>query len=312
MVRVAAVQAGSLAFDTPATMDKLETLVAAAANHGAKLAVFPEAFVGGYPKGHAFGAVVGSRTEEGRDWFRRYHEGAIDVPGPEADRIGNAAAAHQVALAVGVVERSGGTLYCSVLFYGEGGELLGKHRKLMPTAAERLVWGFGDGSTMPVVATQVGTVGAAICWENYMPMYRMALYSKGVQIWCAPTVDDRERWAATMQHLALEGRCFVVSASQYSVRADYPDDYDTGYGDDPDAVLIGGGSCVVNPHGEFLVEPNHRSEAMLIAEVDVGDIARANYDFDAVGHYARPDVFQLQVNEAEQLPVVRAEWDEDD
>jgi nitrilase len=127
-------------------------------------------------------------------------------------------------------------------------------------------------------------------------MYRTTLYSKGVQIWCAPTVDDRERWAATMRHIALEGRCFVISASQYSVRSDYPDDYDTGIGDDPAAVLISGGSCVVDPHGEFLVEPNHRSEAMLIAEIDVAEIARGNYDLDVVGHYARPDVFQLHVN----------------
>lgn len=312
MVRVAAAQAGSIAFDTPATMDKLETLVAAAANHGAKLAVFPEAFVGGYPKGHAFGAVVGSRTEEGRDWFRRYYDGAIEVPGPEVERIGEAAANHELAVVVGVVERSGGTLYCTVLFFGEDGSLLGTHRKLMPTAAERLVWGLGDGSTMPVVPTQVGQVGAAICWENYMPMYRTALYSKGVQIWCAPTVDDRERWAATMRHIALEGRCFVVSASQYSVRSDYPDDYDTGFGDDPAAVLIGGGSCVVDPHGEFLAEPNHRSEAMIIAEIDVGEISRGTYDFDAVGHYARPDVFRLEVNEAEQAPVVMSYWDEDE
>jgi nitrilase len=312
MVRVAAVQAGSLAFDTPATMGKLETLVAAAANHGAKLAVFPEAFVGGYPKGHAFGAVVGSRTEEGRDWYRRYHSGAIEVPGPEADRIGEVAAAHELSLVVGVVERSGGTLYCSVLFYGEDGGFLGKHRKLMPTAAERLVWGFGDGSTMPVVATPVGRIGAAICWENYMPMYRTTLYSKGVQIWCAPTVDDRERWAATMQHVALEGRCFVICASQYSVRADYPPDYDAGYGDDPTAVLIGGGSCIVGPHGDFLVEPNHRSEAMLIAEVDIGEIARGTYDFDAVGHYARPDVFKLHVNESEQKAVTVTEWDDEE
>lgn len=312
MVRVAAAQAGSIAFDTPATMDKLETLVAAAANHGAKLAVFPEAFVGGYPKGHAFGAVVGSRTEEGRDWFRRYYDGAIEVPGPEVERIGEAAANHELAVVVGVVERSGGTLYCTVLFFGEDGSLLGTHRKLMPTAAERLVWGLGDGSTMPVVPTQVGQVGAAICWENYMPMYRTTLYSKGVQIWCAPTVDDRERWAATMRHIALEGRCFVISASQYSVRSDYPDDYDTGFGDDPAAVLIGGGSCVVDPHGEFLVEPNHRSEAMLIAEIDIAEITRGNYDLDVVGHYARPDVFQLHVNEAEQTPVVLSYWDEDE
>jgi nitrilase len=311
MVRVAAVQAGSIAFDTPATMEKLEKLVVGAAAHRAELAVFPEAFVGGYPKGHDFGAVVGSRTEGGRDWFRRYYDSAIDLPGREADRIGELAAEHQMALVVGVVERDAGTLYCTVVFYGEDGSFLGKHRKLMPTAAERLVWGFGDGSTMPVVDTQAGKVGAAICWENYMPQYRVTLYSKGIQVWCAPTVDDRERWMATMRHIALEGRCFVISANQYSVRSHYPSDYETGYGDDPDTVLIGGGSCIVDPHGEFLVAPNRASETIIVAEIDLGEITRGTYDLDVVGHYSRPDVFQLHVNEAEQLPVVMTDWEPD-
>jgi nitrilase len=311
MVRVAAVQAGSIAFDTPATMEKLERLVAGAAAHRAELAVFPEAFVGGYPKGHDFGAVVGSRTEEGRDWFRRYYESAIDLPGPEAERIGDLAAQHEMALVVGIVERDAGTLYCTVVFYAEDGTFLGKHRKLMPTAAERLVWGFGDGSTLPVMKTQAGLVGAAICWENYMPMYRVTLYSKGIQVWCAPTVDDRERWTATMRHIALEGRCFVVSANQYSVRSDYPGDYETGYGDDPEAVLIGGGSCIVDPHGELLVAPNRQSETIIVADIDLGEITRGAYDLDVVGHYARPDVFQLHVNEAEQLPVVMTDWGTD-
>jgi nitrilase len=143
-------------------------------------------------------------------------------------------------------------------------------------------------------------------------MYRTNLYSKGVQIWCAPTVDDRERWAATMQHIALEGRCFVISANQYSVRADYPADYDTGYGDDPAAVLIGGGSCIVDPHGSFLAEPNRERETILVADIDLTEITRGTYDFDAVGHYARPDVFRLQVNEARQDPVVEAEWEADE
>ncbi|MEA2002993.1 MAG: nitrilase-related carbon-nitrogen hydrolase [Actinomycetota bacterium] len=312
MVRVAAVQAGSIAFDTPATVEKLEELVAGGAAHGAELLVFPEAFVGGYPKGHDFGAVVGSRTSEGRDWFRRYYESAIDVPGPESDRIGEAAHEHGLNLVVGVIERDGGTLYCSVLFYGANGSLLGKHRKLMPTAAERLVWGYGDGSTMPVVDTSVGRVGAAICWENYMPLYRTALYSKGIQLWCAPTVDDRERWAATMRHIAIEGRCFVISANQYSIRSQYPCDYETGYGDDPAAVLIGGGSCIIDPHGEFLAPPNRDRETILIADIDLGEINRGTFDLDVVGHYARPDVFQLHVNEASQLPVVLTEWENDE
>ena len=308
MPRVAAVQAGSVAFDTKATIAKLESLTAEAATDGAELVVFPEAFVGGYPKGHSFGAVVGSRTEEGRDWFLRYYDGAIDLPGPESDHIGQVAMEHGVTLVVGVIERDGGTLYCTVVFFSRDGSVLGKHRKLMPTAAERLVWGFGDGSTMPVVESPAGKLGAAICWENYLPLYRTTLYAKGVQVWCAPTVDDRTRWAATMQHIALEGRCFVISATQYSVRSDYPDDYDTGYGDDPATVLISGGSCIVDPHGEFVVEPNRAGEAVLTADIDLSEIARGTFDLDVVGHYARPDVFQLHVNEAPQVPVAMTDW----
>lgn len=301
----AVVQAGSIAFDTPATITKLADLTSEARALGADLVVFPEAFVGGYPKGHSFGAVVGERTEEGRDWYRRYFDAAITIPGPEFDQI--AKASRGLNLVVGVIEREHGTLYCSVVFLGTRGELLGVHRKLMPTAAERLIWGFGDGSTMPVVETTVGRVGAAICWENYMPLYRSTLYSKDIQVWCAPTVDSRERWSATMRHIALEGRVFVLSANQFSVRGDYPNDYETGYGDDPDTVLIGGGSCIVDPHGQFLVEPNRAGETILTAEINLSEIARGTFDFDPIGHYARPDVFQLVIDERPKVPVVSAD-----
>jgi len=308
MTLVGAVQAGSLIFDTSATLDKLERLVAEGAAQGAELLVFPEAFVGGYPKGHGFGAVVGMRSDEGRDWFQRYHESAIDLPGTESDRIGAAAREHGVNLVVGIIERDGGTLYCTVVFYDNDGSFLGKHRKLMPTAAERLIWGFGDGSTMPVVDTSVGRIGAAICWENYLPLYRTALYGKGIEMWCAPTVDDRERWAVTMRHIAIEGRCFVISAGQYTVRSDYPDDYETGFGNDPETVLIRGGSCIVGPDGEFLAVPHRAGETILIADVDLSDITKGKFDLDVVGHYARPDVFRLDVNETQQTAVRSTEW----
>jgi nitrilase len=296
------VQAGSIAFDTPATIEKLGDLTADARSRGSQLVVFPEAFVGGYPKGHDFGAVVGSRTEDGRDWFRRYAEAAIDLPGPALDTIAEAAAG--VHLVAGVIERDQGTLYCSVIFLDPEGQLLGVHRKLMPTGSERLIWGFGDGSTMPVVETTVGRIGAAICWENYMPLYRTAMYAKGVQVWCAPTVDDRQRWASSMQHIALEGRTFVLSANQYATRSDYPSDYDTEYGNDPNTVLIGGGSCIVDPHGMFLAGPDRSGETILTAELDLGEITRGTFDFDPVGHYARPDVFRLSVDEEKKAPVV--------
>ena len=301
--RVAVVQAGSIAFDRDRTLAKAEALLADAAAQGAKLVVFPEAFVGGYPKGIDFGARVGSRTLEGRRWFRRYYEGAIDVPGPDTQRLGEAARVHGVWLAMGVIERDGGTLYCTVLFFSPDGGLAAKHRKLMPTAMERLIWGSGDGSTLPVLATPMGRVGAVICWENYMPLLRMAMYAKGVQLYCAPTVDDRETWALSMRHIAFEGRCFVLSAVQYARRADYPDDYQPMQGNDPETVFIRGGSVIVNPQGALLAGPNYQGECILTAEVDLDEIAEGKYDLDVVGHYARPDVFSLSVNERPTPPV---------
>src|SRR5438874_12476510 len=203
-VRAAVVQAAPAAFDRARTLEKMDALLSEATRQGAELAVFPEAFVSAYPKGLDFGAVVGRRTREGRDQFRRYFESAVEVPGPDVDRMAKLARQHRLHLVVGVIERDGGTLYCTVLFFGDDGAFLGKHRKLMPTAAERLVWGFGDGSTLSVFDASLGRLGAVICWENYMPLLRIAMYSKGVEIQCAPTADDRDTSLATVRHGALE------------------------------------------------------------------------------------------------------------
>jgi len=296
MVKVAVVQAGSALFDTPATLKKLERLAGDAAQGGAKLIVFPEAFVGGYPKGVTFGAHVGSRSAEGRDLFRRYFESAIVVPGPETAAIAETAAKHRAHIVTGVIERDGGTLYCSVLHFDGSGALIGKRRKLMPTASERLIWGMGDGSTLDVVQTPFGRVGSVICWENYMPMLRMAMYDGGVELYCAPTVDDRDTWQTTMRHIAMEGRCFVLSAMQYLTRADCPADFHPVQGDALDTVLIRGGSAIYGPLGEVMAEPVYGREAVVTAEIDVGSIARGKYDFDAAGHYARPDIFSLHID----------------
>jgi nitrilase len=200
-------------------------------------------------------------------------------------------------LVIGVIEREGGTLYCTVLFFSPEGILAAKHRKLMPTAMERLIWGFGDGSTLPVLATPVGRIGAVICWENYMPLLRAAMYAKGVQVYCAPTVDDRDTWVPTMRHIAMEGRCFVLSACQFVRREAYPDDYQPMQGNDPQTVMIRGGGVIVNPLGQVLAGPCYDGESILTAEVDLGVIAEGKYDLDTTGHYARPDVFRLEVNE---------------
>jgi nitrilase len=303
-VRVAVVQAAPIAFDRESTIEKTRTLVAEAAGSGAQLILFPEAFVSGYPRGLDFGARIGSRTAEGRELYRLYWESSVDVPGPCTSVLGSAARQAGAYLVIGVIERDGGTLYCTILFFGPDGTLLGKHRKLMPTAAERLVWGFGDGSTMPVFDTPIGRLGAVICWENYMPLLRMHMYSQGIQLYCAPTADDRETWLATMRHIALEGRCFVLGCNQFARRGDYPADYPAIQGNDAGTVMSRGGSCIIDPLGRVLAGPAFDSATILVADLDLDEIARGKFDFDVVGHYARPDVFQLVVNPSATPPVV--------
>ncbi|MBI2290407.1 MAG: nitrilase [Betaproteobacteria bacterium] len=303
-LKVAVVQAGSFVFDAARTMDKVLSFCEEAGGNGVKLVVLPEAILGGYPKGIDFGARVGSRSPEGREDYRLYWEAAIDVPGPETQRLCKVAAKYKMYIVIGATERSGGTLYCSALFFGPDGVLLGTHRKLMPTASERLIWGFGDGSTMPAIQTDFGVLGAAICWENYMPLFRMAMYAKGVSLWCAPTVDEREVWQSTVTHIALEGRCFVLSACQYLLRSDCPKNYAPIQGDAPDTVLIGGGSVIISPLGQVLAGPLRGGEGILTADLDFGEIPRGKFDFDVAGHYARPDVFTLTVDERPQYPVI--------
>jgi len=303
-VQVAVVQAGSVPFDTPACIDKAVRLIAEAASTGAKLIVFPEAFITGYPKGLNYGLVVGARDPKGREEFRMYLEAAIEVPGPETQRLGKAAVAHAAYLVMGVIEREHGTCYCTVLFFGPDGSLLGKHRKLMPTALERMIWGFGDGSTLTAIDSPYGRIGAVICWENYMPMLRMAMYAKNVALYCAPTADDRDTWLPSMQHVALEGRCFVLTACQFLRRGDFPDTVRLSLGDSSDSVLMRGGSAIVSPLGKVLAGPAFEGETILAATLDLDDIGRGKFDFDVVGHYSRPDVFQLVVNEAPTAPVI--------
>jgi nitrilase len=229
---------------------------------------------------------VGSRSPEGRKLFRRYFESALDVPGPETARLGKAARAHGAWVVMGAIEHDGGTLYCTALFFAPDGRLAGKHRKLMPTAMERIIWGCGDGSTLPVIETGFGRIGAVICWENYMPLLRAAMYAKGIQIYCAPTVDDRESWQASMRHIALEGRCFVLSACQFSRPAGAQA-----------AETIRGGSVMVGPLGQVLAGPVYDQECILTAELDTAEIAEGKFDLDVAGHYARPDIFRLVITD---------------
>jgi nitrilase len=303
VLRAAVVQTGSAMFDVERTLAKVERNVVEASKQDSQLIVFPEAFLSAYPKGLHFGAPVGERTPEGREQYRRYFDSAVEVPSVSTDRLTQIACDLKQYIVIGVIERDGGTLYCTVIFIGPDGTLLGKHRKVMPTGAERLIWGFGDGSTLPVFDTPFGRLGAVICWENYMPLLRMAMYAKGIQIYCAPTADSRPTWVSSMQHIAIEGRCFVLSACQHLRRSDAPDGYAGVHDDDPDTILMRGGSCIVAPLGTVLAGPVFDEDALLVHELDLGDLARGKFDFDVVGHYARPDVFRLHVNEAPTLPV---------
>ncbi|VAV91229.1 Cyanoalanine nitrilase [hydrothermal vent metagenome] len=292
----AVVQTGSLLFDLQGTIEVFSAKLNEAAKLGADLVVFPEAFIGGYPKGHDFGARVGSRTSDGRDVFARYFASSLALDSQEFRQISKAVKSANLHVVVGVIERAGGTLYCTILYFDASGQLTGKHRKLMPTAMERLIWGFGDGSTMDVQDWALGKTGGLICWENYMPLARTHMYSQGVEFYCAPTVDDRVVWTPLMQTIAVEGRCFVLSAVQHMRRHHAPDEYICAEGNAPDAVLINGGSCIISPFGEVLAGPVFGEDCILLAELDKTELARGKYDLDTVGHYARPDVFQLCVD----------------
>ena len=286
LVRAAVIQDAPPAFDCPGSLAQALDWTTRAAAGGAQIVVFPEAFLGsGYPKGLDFGARLGMRSDEGRRQFQLYFDHAVNLPGPETDALAEAAKAHHIWIVIGVIERAGGTLYCSVLFFSPAGVLAGKHRKLMPTALERLIWGFGDGSTIPVIDTTFAKVGAVICWENYMPLLRTAMYGQGIQLYCAPTVDDRDTWLPTMRHIAIEGRCFVLCACQFADGS------------------IRGNSVIVDPFGAILAGPLRDAPGMLIADLDMDQIARGKYDLDVTGHYARPDVFELNVNSTPQSAV---------
>ena len=300
----AVVQMASVPSDPTATAEKAAARLREAAGKGARLVVFPEALIGGYPKGASFGAPIGMRKPEGREAFARYHAAAIDLDGPEVACLAEACAETGVFAVVGVIERDKATLYCTALYFDGAKRLVGKHRKLMPTAGERLIWGFGDGSTMPVFKTDLGTIGAVICWENYMPALRMHMYHQGVTLYCAPTADDRDTWLPTMQHVAMEGRTFVLTACQNITRAAYGADHESALGDESDRVMMRGGSAIISPMGRVLAGPDFSGETILYAQIDPADVMRAKFDFDVTGHYARPDVFELVVD-TRAKPAVR-------
>jgi len=292
---VAALQIGSAPQGKAATLETILSWEQEITASGAALVVMPEALLGGYPKGSIFGTRLGYRLPEGREEFARYVDNAIIVPGEETEALGGLSTRTGASLVIGVIERSGSTLYCTSLFIEPEKGVVARHRKLMPTGTERLIWGQGDGSTLPVIDARAGRLASAICWENHMPLLRMAMYGKGVEIWCAPTVDERDIWQCSMRHIAHEGRMFVVSACQYQ-----PSPAQQGtvvkHWDD-ERPLINGGSVIVGPLGDVLAGPLKGETGLLVAEINTDDLVGARYDFDPVGHYARPDIFRLHVDE---------------
>lgn len=295
--KVAVVQAEPFLFETDKTITKMHELIGGIKAESPDLVLFPEAFLPGYPRGLTFGAVVGSRSQEGRELFTRYYRNAVAVGDERFRELQNMARELKSDLAVGVVEKSevGGTLYCTILYFGSDGTFLGKHRKLKPTGSERLIWGEGDGSTLPVFDNGFGIYGSLICWENYMPLARMAMYQQGIQIYLAPTADCRDSWLYTLQHIATEGRCFVLGCNQLITQDAYPEDIRDMISD-PETIPCSGGSVIIGPGGKIIANPLINEEGILIAELDLEEVVRGKYEFDVSGHYNRPDVFLFQVN----------------
>jgi nitrilase len=291
-VKAAVLQASPIFFDKEATLQKTEKLVAEQAANGAELVLLPESFIPGYPRGFDFGAVIGSRSDEGRQLYADYLACSIDLNTDDRARLEAIARDHQVYVVIGVTEREGGSLYCSMLYLSPEKGLEAVHRKIMPTGSERVIWGAAAGESLVTVPAPFGKLGGLICWENYMPLARMVIYEQGVQIYLAPTADSREVWTSTMRHIALEGRCFVLGCNQYFTKSMYRPEHLGLVPNEPEEICPGG-SVIVSPLGEVIAGPLFGSEGVLTAELDLEDIARAKLDFDVVGHYARRDIFDF-------------------
>jgi nitrilase len=299
-VKVACVQAEPVILDRDATVDKLVGLVAETAAEGASLVVFPETFVSVYPSSVWAKALAGWGDERAKEAFARLAEQAVAVPGEAADRIGEAAREHGVWVVTGVSEvdpERPGTLYNTLLYHAPDGELAQRHRKLVPTNHERLVWGQGDGGGLRAIPTELGRIGGLICWENYMPLARFALYESGVEIYIASTADDGEAWQSTIVHIARESRAFVVAPSHFQRAAAYPDDFPLRSELDGHDVIGRGGSAVLAPDGSYLAGPLYDEEGVLYAELDPALLRAERQRFDPAGHYHRPDVLRLKVRE---------------
>jgi nitrilase len=307
-MKVAIIQQSPVLLDLPRTIEKAVSLIRDASDNGAELVVFPEAFFPGYP------AWIW-RLRPGIDWdltdqlHKRLLENAVDLEQDDLEPVREAARKHKVTVVCGLHERDGSlgrsTLYNTVTTIGPDGKLLNRHRKLMPTNPERMVWGFGDASGLRVIDTPCGRIGSLLCWESFMPLARFAMYAQGIEIYIAPTYDSGAGWIGTMQHIAREGCCWVISAGVATRNQDIPDDFpehDRLYPHDEDWINPGD-SVVIAPGGEIVAGPFHQIQENIYAEIDIGKVAISRRSFDVAGHYSRPDIFTLHINTQPQSPV---------
>jgi len=296
-IKVAVVQDAPVFFDKEKTLQKVEAITKQYASDGCQLIVFPESFVPGYPRGFSFGGTIGNRTDKGRQQYTDYYNNSIDLESEDLTRLESLSKKQNIYMVIGVTEKqnTNGSLYCSMLFLSPTNGLLGVHRKIKPTGTERLVWAEAGAESLVTFDTKIGKLGGLICWENYMPLARMSMYQKGVEIYIAPTADSREQWTATMRQIALEGRCFVLGCNQYMTTSMYP----TTYKDEVAAQkenFCPGGSVIVSPLGKIIQGPLFDKAGVLVAELDMEDIKRSKLDFDVIGHYARHDLFDFKAD----------------
>ncbi|EFI41580.1 carbon-nitrogen hydrolase family protein [Peptoniphilus sp. oral taxon 386] len=298
--KIAVVQAEPALFDKNACLDKAVKLIEEAAKKEAEFVVFPELFIPGYPYGMTFGFTVGSRNADGRCDWKLYYDNSILVPGEETEILSKVAKSAGVYLSIGVSERDSisDTLYNSNLIFSPVGKLLSVHRKLKPTGSERVVWGDANKGYFPVAGTPWGPVGSMICWESYMPLARVALYEKGITIYISPNTNDNAEWQSTIQHIAIEGHCYFINCDMIIKKSSYPKSLKS-----QDEILklseivCRGGSSIVDPYGHYVVEPVWDREEILYADLDMSKVSMSRMEFDVCGHYSRPDVLKLSVDD---------------
>lgn len=304
MPKVAVVQDSPVFFNKSKTIDKIEAIVEKESAYGSELIVFPESFVPGYPRGFSFGTMVGSREDQGRELYARYYNESLDLESEDMQRLVEISQKAKAYLVIGATEKTSasGSLYCSMIYISPKSGLMGVHRKIKPTGQERVIWAESDGTDLVTFDTPIGRLGGLICWENYMPLARMAMYRQGVNVYIAPTADSRSNWLASMQHIALEGRCYVLACNQYFTKSMYPENLQSQLSSAKEDICPGG-SVIVAPSGEIIAGPIYGETGVVRADLDLEQVTKMKLDFDPIGHYDRSDIFHLEVNG--QPPIVK-------